>query len=152
VLRSIVFRKRSIHNTEEKLFISNTFLQHSLGRKCCNIVNRERSGSTVPCKATIYNIVTKLRSAGSLVDKKKSQTEELDICTRLGASPKKSPYCFILQCVLPKVQLMLLWSSYSYCLKKLQIWVVFCVGIAKQGFDAVGGPEIGFILMRHCTL
>jgi hypothetical protein len=53
----------------------------------------------VPYKATIYNIVTKLRSTGSVLDKKKSRKrhvlteEKLDgIGARLEASPKKSSF------------------------------------------------------------
>jgi hypothetical protein len=55
--------------------------------------------TVVPCKATIYNIVTKLRSTGSVLDKKKYRkryilTEEKldDIGARLEA--RRSRYVF----------------------------------------------------------
>jgi hypothetical protein len=61
--------------------------------------------STVPCKATIYNIVTKLRSTVSVLYIKKSRkrqvlTEEKfhGIGARSEASPKKLFRLLALQC------------------------------------------------------
>jgi hypothetical protein len=61
--------------------------------------------SALSCKATIYSIVTKLRSTASVLDKNKSWkryvlTEEKldDIRARLEASPKKPFRLLALQC------------------------------------------------------
>jgi hypothetical protein len=65
--------------------------------------------SIVSCKATIYNLVTKLRYMRSVLDKNKcrkrnSLTEERldDIDTRFEACPKKSLRLLIVQCGLVK--------------------------------------------------
>jgi hypothetical protein len=58
---------------EQKLFIYDILVQRSSWRKCRRKFHRKYPDSTVPCKAMIYNIVTKLRSAGSVLDKKKSR-------------------------------------------------------------------------------
>jgi hypothetical protein len=57
------------YSVEEKLFIYDTFVHCSSWKKCC----RKDPDSTVLCKATIYNKVTKLHSTGLVLDKKKSQ-------------------------------------------------------------------------------
>jgi hypothetical protein len=58
---------------EQKLFIYDTSLHRSSWRKCRRKLRREYPGSTMPCKATIYDIVTKLRSTVSVLVKKKSR-------------------------------------------------------------------------------
>jgi hypothetical protein len=60
------------YNIEQKLFIYDTFVQRSSRRKCSREFRRKFSDSAIPCKVTIYNIITKLRSVGSVLDKIKS--------------------------------------------------------------------------------
>jgi hypothetical protein len=52
------------YSVEQKLSIYDTFVQRSSSRKCRTKFRRKYPDSTVPCKAMIYNIVTKLRSTG----------------------------------------------------------------------------------------
>jgi hypothetical protein len=59
-------------NTEQKLFISDTFLQCS-STKCHREFHTKHCDSTVLHKATINSINTKLCSMGSVQDKMKFQ-------------------------------------------------------------------------------
>jgi hypothetical protein len=56
--------------TEQQLFMYDIFIQNSFGKKkCCTKFHRKYPDNTVPCKAMSRNIVTKLHSTGSMLDK-----------------------------------------------------------------------------------
>jgi hypothetical protein len=103
------------YNAEQKLFIYDTFVQRSSWRKCRRKFRGMYPGSTVPYKATICNIVTKLRPTASMLDRRKSRTGHVlteekfdDIGTRLVANTKRSFRLLVLQYGLEKVQLILI--------------------------------------------
>jgi hypothetical protein len=58
------------YGVEQKLFIYDTFVQYSSWRKCHRNFRRQYPDSTMPFKATIYSIVTKLLSMGLFLNKK----------------------------------------------------------------------------------
>lgn len=64
-------------NVEQKLFISDVFVCHFRGVKCHGKFCRKYPDSTMPYKALIYNIVTKLPYMGSVLDKNKYQKGHL---------------------------------------------------------------------------
>jgi hypothetical protein len=80
---------------EQKIFIYDTFVQHSSWRKCQRKFHRKYTDSTVPRKTTIYNITRKLCSMWLVLDKNKSQkrpvlTEEnLHNINSNGTTPKE---------------------------------------------------------------
>jgi hypothetical protein len=66
-------QKMRYHRVEQKWFIYDTFVRRSSWRKFRRKFRRNYPDSTVPYKATIYNIVTKLRSTGLVLNKKISR-------------------------------------------------------------------------------
>jgi hypothetical protein len=64
-------------NVQQKLFVSDIFVQHFRRGKCHRKFCRKYPDSTVPCKASIYSIITKLPSMGSMLDKIKSWKRHL---------------------------------------------------------------------------
>lgn len=85
------------YSVEQRVFIYDNFVKYSSWRKCCRKFRRKYPDVTVPCKATIYNMVEKVHKTGSVLDKKKCRkrhilTEEIldKIGARLEANPKVS--------------------------------------------------------------
>jgi hypothetical protein len=68
----VKYNVKNLNSVEQKLFIYDNFIQHPSGRKCQGNICRKHPDSTVPCKATMYNIKTNLHSAGSVLVKEKS--------------------------------------------------------------------------------
>jgi hypothetical protein len=102
--------------------------------------SRKYPDSAVPCKAMIHIIVTKLRSTGSVMDKKKAErkrhvlTEE-KLYDSTGSKPEKVVTSF--------------GSS-------VWLYVAFCRQIAKQEFGTAGGfrnlYSMDFLTPRHGSL
>jgi hypothetical protein len=66
------------YNVEQKLFVYETFVQCCSWRKCRRTFCRKYSDTLVPCRVMVYNVVTKLRYTGLMLDKNKSQRKMCD--------------------------------------------------------------------------
>jgi hypothetical protein len=51
------------YNVEQRVFMYDTFVKYSSWRKCCRKFRRKYPDVTLPCKATIYNVIEKCDSA-----------------------------------------------------------------------------------------
>jgi hypothetical protein len=96
------------YGVKQKLFMYDTFVQHSSWRKCNTEFHRKFPDSIVQHEAVIHNIITKLCFMGSVLEKIMSQKDILteenfeDISIQLEASLKKPLYLLVLQCELAK--------------------------------------------------
>jgi hypothetical protein len=122
------------------VYYYDVFVRRYSWRKC----PRNFAQIILTCKATIHNIVTKLRATVSVLDKEQSRRSHVlseekldDVSTRLEASLKKSSR--LLQRGLARSTALLVENLKRYGLTKPHSYGAFCFQIASQEFDTLSG-------------